>query len=96
MSSQNLKINNEGFAQITLNVSSNLKDALLFSYEYKGKMYKQFISVPMPDNKYSVSFHPEGGDIPAGIYTKVAFKAINSSGLGEYLRRYCQSKWRHN
>ncbi|MDR2145822.1 MAG: hypothetical protein LBE91_05110 [Tannerella sp.] len=37
----------------------------------------------VPSDEYSVSFHPEGGGIPAGIYTKVAFKAINASGVGE-------------
>ena len=35
------------------------------------------------NNDFAVSFHPEGGDIPAGVYTRIAFKAINSSGLGE-------------
>jgi hypothetical protein len=46
----------------------------------------QFISTPDSSDEYSVSFHPEGGNIPAGIYTKVAFKAINASGLGENIR----------
>jgi len=46
-------------------------------------LQKQIILQPDSDSDYAVSFHPEGGDIPIGIYTKVAFKAINTSGLGE-------------
>ena len=38
------------------------------------------------NNDFAVSFHPEGGDIPVGIYTRIAFKALNSSGLGEDIR----------
>ena len=41
---------------------------------------------PAQDDSFAVTFHPEGGDIPVGTYTKVAFKAINSSGLGENIR----------
>ena len=40
-------------------------------------------SPPVPSQYFTVSFHPEGGDIPVGVYTRVAFKALNSSGLGE-------------
>ena len=43
----------------------------------------QAIATPAVNNDFAVSFHPEGGDIPAGVYTRVAFKALNSSGLGE-------------
>ena len=46
----------------------------------------QIVSQPDSNSDYIVSFHPEGGDIPAGVYTKVAFKSINTSGLGENIR----------
>ena len=40
---------------------------------------------PIPAESFSVSFHPEGGDIPIGVETLIAFKAINSNGLGEHI-----------
>ena len=39
--------------------------------------------IPHTPNDFALTFHPEGGDIPAGVYTRIAFKAINSTGLGE-------------
>ena len=41
---------------------------------------------PTQDDNFVVTFHPEGGDIPVGAYTRVAFKALNPSGLGEDIR----------
>ena len=43
-------------------------------------------SPPVPSRDFTVSFHPEGGDIPTGIYTRIAFKALNTDGLGEDIR----------
>ena len=39
-----------------------------------------------PNDSFSVSFHPEGGDIPIGIETLIAFNAINYNGLGEHIQ----------
>lgn len=44
--------------------------------------YKEFVALDVkPD--YDVSFLPEGGNLVAGTFNRVAFKAINSSGQGE-------------
>ena len=44
--------------------------------------YKEFINIDIkPD--YDVSFHPEGGNLVAGTFNRVAFKCINSMGQGE-------------
>jgi hypothetical protein len=37
---------------------------------------------PLTNNKADVQFFPEGGSLVAGIRSKVAFKAIGTSGLG--------------
>ena len=42
--------------------------------------------VPPTPNDFTLTFHPEGGDIPTGIYTRIAFKALNTNGLGEDIR----------
>ena len=39
-----------------------------------------------PNESFAISFHPEGGDIPIGIETLIAFNAINSTGLGEHIK----------
>ena len=43
-------------------------------------------SPSVPSRDFTVSFHPEGGDIPADVYTRIAFKALNTEGLGEDIR----------
>jgi len=56
--------------------------SLYVEYDYNGKFHKEFIPVPHREN-YEVSFLPEGGYNIAGTINKIAFKAINSNGLGE-------------
>lgn len=58
--------------------------------EYKHKVikleaanYQQYLPVSLPANDYQVDFLPEGGNLPAGVLSKIAFKAINTSGLSE-------------
>ena len=44
--------------------------------------YREFVEVDVrPD--YDVSFFPEGGQLVAGEFNRLAFKSINSLGLGE-------------
>jgi hypothetical protein len=44
---------------------------------------REYITLPVPDDDYDVSFYPEGGYIPAGTECCVAFKALNSTGIPE-------------
>jgi hypothetical protein len=46
----------------------------------------QTVAETIQNDDFTVTFHPEGGDIPIGTYTRIAFKALNSSGLGEDIR----------
>ncbi|MDR0710909.1 MAG: TonB-dependent receptor plug domain-containing protein [Prevotellaceae bacterium] len=68
----------------TLKMRQNSKDnALYVEYESLGKTYRQYIPIQIPDNDYDVSFFPEGGNLPALAVSRVAFKALNTEGLGE-------------
>lgn len=58
------------------------RKSLYIEYDYNEKFHKEFIPVPHRRN-YEVSFLPEGGYNVAGTINKIAFKAINSDGLGE-------------
>jgi hypothetical protein len=57
-----------------------LSEQPLFEEDY---LSEQLVPEPVQNDSFVVSFHPEGGDIPVGVSTRVAFKAINSFGLGE-------------
>ena len=45
--------------------------------------FQQFLPISFPDNDFHVDFLPEGGNLPAGVQSKMAFKAINTYGLSE-------------
>lgn len=58
--------------------------------EYKHKVvklqaanYQQYLPVSLPANDYQVDFLPEGGNLPAGVLSRMAFKALNTSGFSE-------------
>uniref|UniRef100_UPI00101CCAB1 TonB-dependent receptor n=1 Tax=Parabacteroides goldsteinii TaxID=328812 RepID=UPI00101CCAB1 len=58
--------------------------------DYKQKVVKleaanfqQFLPVDLPEADYHVDFLPEGGNLPAGVLSKMAFKALNSLGQSE-------------
>ena len=38
-----------------------------------------------PRANYDVSFFPEGGNLPEGIFSRVAFKALNQRGASEFI-----------
>ncbi len=44
---------------------------------------REFIPIPFTRDDYEVSFFPEGGYMPAGTESRVAFKSINQRGLPE-------------
>ena len=45
--------------------------------------YQQFLPVSLPANDYQVDFLPEGGNLLAGVLSKMAFKALNTTGFSE-------------
>ncbi len=56
---------------------------VLYIESSKGREYSV---IPAPDDDYEVSFFPEGGYLPSGESSRIAFKVLNSSGLPENAR----------
>lgn len=79
-----LKVDSDGHVYFTFNPQKDLKNNTLYlEYDCQDKFQRQFIPLPAPDDEYNVSFFPEGGNLPAGVLSCVAFKALKSNGLAE-------------
>lgn len=63
-----------------------LNNTVLFEYEQKGLVQREFVVVTSQEKDYEVSFFPEGGFFLDGTPNRIAFKAINSYGLGEDIK----------
>ncbi|MCE7068640.1 TonB-dependent receptor plug domain-containing protein [Dyadobacter sp. CY326] len=50
------------------------------------------VAPPVSSNKLDLKFFPEGGQMVAGINTRIAFKAVNESGLGQDVRGFVLNK----
>jgi hypothetical protein len=53
---------------------------LTVNLDFENYSFKQFLFLPFPDDRFDVSFYPEGGNLIAGQTAKIAFKALNSDG----------------
>jgi TonB-dependent SusC/RagA subfamily outer membrane receptor len=73
---------NDNLFRETLKAPHN-SSILYVEHEHFSKTYRQYIPVQIPDDDYDVSFFPEGGNLPAQAVTRIAFKALNTEGLGE-------------
>jgi hypothetical protein len=60
--------------------STTLKRVMLLEIEKAQHLYRQFISIPVPDNDFDVTFYPEGGVLLEETLVEVAFKALKSNG----------------
>ena len=78
-----VKVNEDNIVKISMKVpEKGDKKSLYIEYDYDGKFHKQFIPIPYkPD--FEVSFLSEGGYNIAGSLNRIAFKALNSEGIGE-------------
>ncbi|MFV0505377.1 MAG: TonB-dependent receptor plug domain-containing protein [Bacteroidales bacterium] len=75
--------NEDGTVRTSINTPTEKINRVIYvEYDVAGKFHKQFIHIPFPDD-FEVSFLPEGGNLPAGVMNCMAFKALNSEGLGE-------------
>ena len=72
-----------GIANFSLNPTSLPAKAFLIEYEYDNITDIRYIHIPPPENEYDVNFFPEGGNLPMGGFSQIAFKAINSQGFSE-------------
>lgn len=81
-----LKMSEDSIVRISCDPDKELVNRMLYiEYDYEGRFHKQFIPVPYPESAYDVAFFPEGGHFPAETSVRIAFKAMRSNGLGEYV-----------
>ena len=74
---------NEGEAMVKFTLPNELKsnDGLLnIMIKYQGQTESISRSVPIILNNINIALYPEGGDLVAGLTSKVAFKAVNEFG----------------
>jgi len=71
----------DGLAGLTFNLPVDArKRVMLLEIEEGKRLYRQFISIPVPDDDFDVTFYPEGGVLLEGTLVKVALKALKSNG----------------
>lgn len=84
-----IKYNLDGSAKIAL-LRSALKNSpgLLYTTTKIGKNTKQFnVRLPVPNSeKPEVGFYPEGGDLVAGLVSRIAWQAVFGKGTGQKLK----------
>ena len=62
-------------------ISSGNRSGILSSFQ--GKTDEGPVYIPREKTDYQVDFLSEGGQLLAGTPCRIAFKALNSKGLGE-------------
>ncbi|WP_197027613.1 TonB-dependent receptor plug domain-containing protein [Prevotella sp. 10(H)] len=78
------KIKEDSCIYLSRKAPADKKSRVLYiSYDYQKKFHKQYIPIPYPHNEFDVAFMPEGGNLPAGIHSRIGFKAINANGTAE-------------
>lgn len=81
-----IKPDDMGTVNIRLNPEKRKNNTLYMDYSIGGSTHKQFINIPPWNNNFDVTFFPEGGHLPGNTVVRIAFKALNSSGLGEKIQ----------
>ncbi|HBK31367.1 MAG TPA: hypothetical protein DDZ78_07070 [Porphyromonadaceae bacterium] len=57
--------------------------SMLISLVYKNRKYNRYYTLPYAADDFEVAFFPEGGYMVPAKTCQVAFKSLNTSGLGE-------------
>ncbi|MGV8094428.1 MAG: TonB-dependent receptor plug domain-containing protein [Mangrovibacterium sp.] len=79
--SMSLKADEDGKTSITFLLPSGSKHRVLLLESVQNKYrYRQYVTIPVPDDDLDVSFYPEGGVLLTGTVGRVAFKAMKSNG----------------
>jgi hypothetical protein len=84
----NLETDSEGIARISLHFDkaqqTSLGETMLLVQSDEKKLdFKKMYRVPVGRTNLDLQFFPEGGQMVAGIASKVAFKAVDVTGKGE-------------
>lgn len=83
--SQKVTTDNNGKVQIIFSLPNDLKTpdgTLNIKIPFEGQTESIARSIPITLDFIDLKFYPEGGDLVAGLKTKVAFEALNFYGKG--------------
>lgn len=69
----------------TKQLEENRNRVCLLKMIYGGKKYHRYLYIPEPEERFDVSFFPEGGHALSSADIQLAFKAVNQSGLSEHV-----------
>ncbi|KAA6351360.1 hypothetical protein EZS27_001323 [termite gut metagenome] len=84
-----LQTNNEGNVNFSFKLSGNSKKRVMYiEWEELDYFFSKYIFIPYPEETYTLSFFPEGGNLLEETSCKIAFKAIKSNGLAENITGY--------
>lgn len=75
------KADENGIFKVKLDLKSDESKRILYVEMEQGmRIYGKYLTVPIPDTEFDVSFYPEGGYMQEEILGKVAFKAVQANG----------------
>ena len=76
-----VNVTDDGSATVNFRLPATSRERVVLLEVTADKYpYRQFVSIPVPDSDFDVSFYPEGGALMLGAMNKVAFKAMKSNG----------------
>lgn len=64
----------------------NKSRIFLLKAQMAGKEFSAYFRIPFIEKSFDVAFFPEGGHAPLATQTTIAFKALNTDGLGEEIK----------
>jgi TonB-dependent SusC/RagA subfamily outer membrane receptor len=76
-----VKPDKEGLARVKFNLPPDERMRMAYVELEESRTRRQFIRIPYPDNRYDVSFYPEGGCLIENRPCNIAFKSLRSDGL---------------
>lgn len=84
LSDVKIKVSSDSIIRFSIKQSkTEVKEALYIECVYLDKYHKEYLPINLVENDFDVAFFPEGGNLLADCNNKIAFKAINTKGMGE-------------
>ncbi|WP_286862114.1 MULTISPECIES: hypothetical protein [Sphingobacterium] len=81
---QTAKVRTDGLGKVTVNVDRGLMQAhMAYSFQTDGRTIRKLVNPLIAQESSDVQLLPEGGRLLAGYDNRIAFKVVNSRGLGE-------------
>lgn len=71
---------------LRLDMEKTKNKTLCLDYNIGSNTHKQFINITDYSDNFDVTFFPEGGHLPENTVVRIAFKALNASGMSENIK----------